>query len=368
MNPKFRQHLRRQGGRGIGSVINAVGSFVKVTGFREFPNLTLYPTLEVRGTLLGPKTARPAQHPAPVVFSQDDLLRVLNGFLLTKVIYLEDPEQAIASASKPDQPLEFDVSPGSDPVEEARLRGRPVLIVRMGEREVAAEELVRQSIPGTLLFIPMHQIVNRLGEPEVMAKAAQVGKEWGAQIIDINMGCPVKKVTKSGAGSALLCDPPRAGEIVRQIRAATGLVGYETLLSTGGAKGLLGQAQMEARQPSFQAHQNEQLEAFRGRQRSSGAIGSQRLEDTARVEVLTAVRMEIGPAEAQPYTATAQLPKPSAAAAPAVAPATTSIAVPAPQGRLPNTGLNVLAAVIVALALCLTGAVLLVAAGHTPRA
>jgi nifR3 family TIM-barrel protein len=61
------------------------------------------------------------------------------------------------------------------------------------------------------------------GEPEVMAQAALEGKKWGAQIIDINMGCPVKKVTKTQAGSALLCDPARAGEIVRQIREATGL-------------------------------------------------------------------------------------------------------------------------------------------------
>ncbi|MFT3710170.1 MAG: tRNA dihydrouridine synthase DusB [Archangium sp.] len=61
------------------------------------------------------------------------------------------------------------------------------------------------------------------GEPEVMAKAAVIAKEYGAQIIDINMGCPVKKVTKTGAGSGLLCDPARAGEIVRQIREATGL-------------------------------------------------------------------------------------------------------------------------------------------------
>src|SRR5712664_816180 len=61
------------------------------------------------------------------------------------------------------------------------------------------------------------------GEPEVMAQAALIGQQWGAQIIDINMGCPVKKVTKSGAGSALLCDPIRAGQIVRAIRQATGL-------------------------------------------------------------------------------------------------------------------------------------------------
>ncbi len=61
------------------------------------------------------------------------------------------------------------------------------------------------------------------GEPEVMAKSAVIGKQYGAQIIDINMGCPVKKVTKTQAGSALLCDVPRAAEIVKRIADATGL-------------------------------------------------------------------------------------------------------------------------------------------------
>ena len=61
------------------------------------------------------------------------------------------------------------------------------------------------------------------GEPEVMAKAAVIGKQWGAQMIDINMGCPVKKVTKNGSGSALLSDVPRAAAIVRAIREETGL-------------------------------------------------------------------------------------------------------------------------------------------------
>ncbi|KFE60604.1 tRNA dihydrouridine synthase DusB [Hyalangium minutum] len=61
------------------------------------------------------------------------------------------------------------------------------------------------------------------GDPEAMARASVMGKEYGAQIIDINMGCPVKKVTKNGAGSALLCEPPRAAEIVRRIREASGL-------------------------------------------------------------------------------------------------------------------------------------------------
>jgi nifR3 family TIM-barrel protein len=61
------------------------------------------------------------------------------------------------------------------------------------------------------------------GEVEAMARAAVIGKEYGAQIIDINMGCPVKKVTRNGAGSALLCEPARAADLVRAIREATGL-------------------------------------------------------------------------------------------------------------------------------------------------
>ena len=61
------------------------------------------------------------------------------------------------------------------------------------------------------------------GEPEVMAQAAVVAKQHGAEIIDINMGCPVPKVTRNSAGSALLCDPPRAGAIVSAIREASGL-------------------------------------------------------------------------------------------------------------------------------------------------
>ena len=59
------------------------------------------------------------------------------------------------------------------------------------------------------------------GDPAVMAIAAAVSAEHGADIIDINMGCPVRKVTGSGAGSALSCDPARAAAMVEAMRRAT---------------------------------------------------------------------------------------------------------------------------------------------------
>src|SRR5215207_147150 len=47
-------------------------------------------------------------------------------------------------------------------------------------------------------------------DPEVMRGAATVVAEAGADLIDLNMGCPVKKVRKTGAGAELLADPDLA--------------------------------------------------------------------------------------------------------------------------------------------------------------
>jgi tRNA-dihydrouridine synthase B len=51
-------------------------------------------------------------------------------------------------------------------------------------------------------------------EPDVMAEAARLNEQRGAAIIDINMGCPVKKVVNGEAGSALMRDLPLAAAIV----------------------------------------------------------------------------------------------------------------------------------------------------------
>ena len=51
-------------------------------------------------------------------------------------------------------------------------------------------------------------------EPQVMAEAAKLNEQRGAAIIDINMGCPVKKVVNGEAGSALMRDLKLAGSII----------------------------------------------------------------------------------------------------------------------------------------------------------
>ncbi|MGB9920879.1 MAG: tRNA dihydrouridine synthase DusB [Moorellales bacterium] len=57
-------------------------------------------------------------------------------------------------------------------------------------------------------------------EPEEMARAAVMAVERGAALIDLNMGCPMRKVVATGAGAALLRDIPRAAAIVRAVARA----------------------------------------------------------------------------------------------------------------------------------------------------
>ena len=54
--------------------------------------------------------------------------------------------------------------------------------------------------------------------PEVLSGAAQIAEEWGADIVDINMGCPVRKVVGGGSGAALLKDLDRLEETIRAVR------------------------------------------------------------------------------------------------------------------------------------------------------
>ena len=51
-------------------------------------------------------------------------------------------------------------------------------------------------------------------DPQMLAEAARYNVDQGAQIIDINMGCPAKKVCNVMAGSALLKDEPLVGRIL----------------------------------------------------------------------------------------------------------------------------------------------------------
>lgn len=59
--------------------------------------------------------------------------------------------------------------------------------------------------------------------PEIMAEGARIVEDLGADVLDLNMGCPSKKVCARSGGSALMKDPELSRDIVRAMRAATDL-------------------------------------------------------------------------------------------------------------------------------------------------
>src|SRR3954468_15164599 len=60
-------------------------------------------------------------------------------------------------------------------------------------------------------------------DPAAMAEAARMVETAGADVVDMNFGCPVKKVTKTGAGASLLDDPDHACRLVESVAGAVSL-------------------------------------------------------------------------------------------------------------------------------------------------
>lgn len=97
-----------------------------------------------------------------------------------------------------------------------RLGGCGLVVTEM----VSAEGLVR-GIDRTLEYADYTEEERPVaiqvfgGDPATMAAAAQVVEGMGADMVDINMGCPVPKIARHGAGCSLMREPDRAAAIVR---------------------------------------------------------------------------------------------------------------------------------------------------------
>jgi tRNA-dihydrouridine synthase B len=88
-------------------------------------------------------------------------------------------------------------------------------LVRDHPRTWALAELAAEERPASV------QIAG--GEPEVLGRAAERLAEKGADLIDINMGCPVRKIVDRCAGAAMLRRPEVAAQAVAEVRRRSGL-------------------------------------------------------------------------------------------------------------------------------------------------
>ena len=92
-------------------------------------------------------------------------------------------------------------------------------MVAAAELARARPDVVRRAAVGDGLPLTVIQLVGR--DPAAMAQGARMAEAAGADIIDLNFGCPAKEVTGSASGSALMRTPDLAGRIMAATVAAT---------------------------------------------------------------------------------------------------------------------------------------------------
>ncbi|MDG1872533.1 MAG: hypothetical protein P8J27_01380 [Mariniblastus sp.] len=116
----------------VGLKVGPVYRF-KVTNIPRHTGKELYPSVEVLNKLSPPKGLE-NEFPIQVVMTQDDLEEALQGRLVTKVIYLENPEISLPHRHQEDKQPFFDIGGGQDPLRAAEKMGRPMAILRIGSR------------------------------------------------------------------------------------------------------------------------------------------------------------------------------------------------------------------------------------------
>ncbi len=116
------------------------------------PNKSLYPEVEIRGTLVPRPGMKYMDYPIPLTFSEADIERVMKGAVVTKIIYLEDPEKALPAEVGPNAPVEMPDGSDDAALKAAMANGRLMAIVRVGNLKPTVEQLRSYVVEGTILL------------------------------------------------------------------------------------------------------------------------------------------------------------------------------------------------------------------------
>jgi hypothetical protein len=112
---------------------------LRVTQIPFRPGLEVFPTIEMINRLYPPR-GQERRFSVPIEFTQEDLELALDGKFVTRVVYLEDPQNAAPMGQEEQSQNWFEIKPGQDPLVVADALGRPMAIVRIGGRLPLAGE------------------------------------------------------------------------------------------------------------------------------------------------------------------------------------------------------------------------------------
>lgn len=115
------------------------------------PNRSLYPVLEVRGSIVPRPGMKYMEYPASLTITPTDVEHAMAGRMITKVIYLEDPNRAVPQEASANLPIELGSETVERALQEAEDNGRLVAILRFGDRVPSPDEVARMTVGGTVL-------------------------------------------------------------------------------------------------------------------------------------------------------------------------------------------------------------------------
>jgi hypothetical protein len=115
----------------MGLLVGTVYRF-KIEGMPEFPNQEFYPSIELLDQL-HPPPGQADRFPVEIELLVDELTWATNGRLVTKVVYLEQPDR-VPLRTLNHGPRVTDLEPAQNALAEADVLGRPIAIVRLGGR------------------------------------------------------------------------------------------------------------------------------------------------------------------------------------------------------------------------------------------
>ena len=118
--------------RCLGMLVGPLYRF-RVMNIPFAPGVEVFPTVEIVDRLY-PPPGQELRFPIPVELTAEELQMAADGKFVTRVIYVENPHEAVPVGQEEEHQSWFDVGPGKSPLEVASNLGRPVAVLRLGGR------------------------------------------------------------------------------------------------------------------------------------------------------------------------------------------------------------------------------------------
>jgi hypothetical protein len=203
----------QKGYRKAGLLIGGVYR-LRVTGIPLAEGREVYPTIEIIDRLFTP-LGQEHRFSIPVELSEADLRLALEGKFVTRVIYLEDPRDALPARDDPHHQTWFEAAPGQDPLAVADSLGRPVAILRLGGRlPDASTGPESQFFYGCPPFVDYPHVPTLIEQPKAVPAASPAAKATPKSAVKTAAAPSIRTAVKP---AVRILPPPPGGEKIPEM-------------------------------------------------------------------------------------------------------------------------------------------------------